>query len=195
MKTMLRGALVGLLMLGTVGAAPALAEHKPGCTSRGNAGNNSNNATYSGSAPDAVADDSQGAPGDKVKMHGCGYQSVSNVDFDLNSDPIRLGSTTTDANGSFDVELTIPANAPVGRHTITATGVDPSGRAKVESVAYTVVAASAAQRNAQTTRSGTLPRTGSTTSTVPLVAGSTVLLGVGAVLVIAARRRKESSPA
>ena len=180
MKLVTRVVAVGLFLVGGVGAGPALADHKPGCTNQGNAGGNS--ANYAGAAADLVADDSQGSPGDKVKLHGCGYNANSNVDVDLNSAPLRMASTTTDTNGAFDVEVTIPAGAPVGRHTITATGTDPQGRPKVESVAYTVVAAAGAPS------SGALPRTGS--STVPLVAGSTALLALGALLVIVARRRR-----
>lgn len=181
--------ILSVLLLGTVGVGSASAEHKPACRSQGNEGNNSQNAQYSGSAPDTVASDSQGEPGDKFRMHGCGYNESSEVQFEMNSAPISLGRTTTDALGAFDVELTIPANAPLGRHTITASGTAPDGRAKVESVAFTVVAAAAANN-----RSGqTLPRTGSDTSTVPLVAGSTALIGAGAVLVIVARRRREQA--
>lgn len=187
MKMIIRTLLPALLVVTVVGFQPASALHKPGCANSGNLGGNS--ANYTGSNSDVVADSSQGAPGEKVKLHGCGYRANSNVDFHLNSAPIFLGKTTTNASGAFDAEVTIPANAPVGRHTITATGLAPNGSAKVESVPFTVVAAQAAGRPAA---AGTLPRTG-TSSTVPLVAGSTALLGLGTVLVIAARRRRLAS--
>jgi LPXTG-motif cell wall-anchored protein len=183
MKITLRALALAMLMIVGVGltATPASADH---CRSRGNAGNNA--ATYSGAQSDIGADKSQGRPGDRARVHGCGFNPSTRYTVDFNSTPVRLAEGTTDANGAFDIEVTIPADASVGRHTITATGTDPQGRAKVESVAFTIVTpAQAANAGAGAT---TLPRTG--TSTVPLIAGSTVLVGLGAVLVIAARRRR-----
>jgi LPXTG-motif cell wall-anchored protein len=185
MTALWRALLLSFLLVSTVFVGEASANHEPACTSRGNAGNNS--AQYNGSAPDVVADDSQGKGGDKVHMHGCGYNPSSAVKFELHSETMSLGQTTTDGNGTFDVDLTIPSNAPLGRHTITASGTAANGQPKVESVSYTVVPAAAANNRS----ARTLPRTGSDSSTVPLIAGSTVLIGAGAVLVIAARRRRE----
>lgn len=195
MKLIVRSMVLALLLVGVVGVHAASADHKPACRNQGNAGNRANErATYAGSAPDAVAGSSQGQPGSRARMHGCGFNPNSNVDFHLNSTPRFLSNTTTGAAGAFDVELAIPSDAPLGRHTITATGVDASGRAKVESVAFTVVKPAAAGRSAERARAeGELPRTGSNSSTVPMVLGSAALVGLGTVLVIGARRRRAVS--
>lgn len=195
MKFIFRTVLLTLVLTG-MGVQTAAATHKPGCTTSDGTTSDSTGTTsdgtgttsdsYSGSASEVVADDSQGETGDTITMHGCEYLPNSNVDFHLNSEPIYLGSTQTDANGTFNVVLTIPPNAPPGRHTITAAGLAPDGTPKIESVSYTVVDPGATQRP-----SAAIPRTGA--STLPLATASAALVAIGTILMVAARRRQPAA--
>lgn len=184
--------VAALVLVGLVGVHAATAEHEPGCTSGDSVGNNTDEGgSYAGSAPDVTVSTSQGSPGDGVRMHGCGFKPNSSVDFHLNSTPRFLRSTTTDTFGAFDVELVIPADATYGRHTITATGVDPSGSPKVESVAFAVVRPQAAR--AAEPRPAPISRTGTSSWTVPVVLGSAGAVALGTGLLLAARRRRSAT--
>ncbi|MBW3615828.1 MAG: hypothetical protein KY439_11055, partial [Actinobacteria bacterium] len=84
------------------------------------------------------------ARGESVTAAGAGYRPASRVDFTLNSEPIALGSATTDAAGAFEHRFTVPASAPLGSHTVTASGVDGSGATRVLSAALEVTGPAAA---------------------------------------------------
>ena len=132
---------------------------------------------------------SSASAGEAVTLAGAGYQPGSSVALTLNSKPISLGGAVADGNGAFTKVITVPAEAPAGRHTITAAGVDPAGAQFVLSAAFEVTDAKGAVAGAPASAGGqTLPRTG--TSTVLLVALSTLLIAVGAALVVTARRRR-----
>jgi hypothetical protein len=45
----------------------------------------------------------------------------------LKSDPVELGTFTTDASGTLATNVTIPADAPAGYHTLHLVGTTPSG--------------------------------------------------------------------
>lgn len=51
----------------------------------------------------------------------------SAVQIILYSDPINLGTYTTDSQGSLHAEITIPESVPVGYHTVSVTGTSYSG--------------------------------------------------------------------
>lgn len=133
---------------------------------------------------------SSAAPGGTVRIQGNGFQPNSALQLILRSDPVTLGSTTSDALGEFNVVLTIPANTPPGNHTLSAEGINPSGSPRVLSMAL-VVAPAVAVSAAGT--ADALPRTG--TSSVPLVVGAVLFLGVGAFLLVAARKRRRPAAA
>lgn len=89
-------------------------------------------------------------------------------------------SATTNAGGSFTASVTFTR---VGANTITATGVDPSGRTRTLSAVVYVTAASSGPGNGGSPGGGSLPNTGSDLRLPLLLGGVLVLLGGGAVVV------------
>ena len=61
-------------------------------------------------------------PGDEVLIVGSGMAPNAPASVDLHSDPVHLADLVTDANGTFAVVVTIPADTPPGDHRIVVTG-------------------------------------------------------------------------
>lgn len=170
--------IIGLALTGSLWAPSAWSQSEAECDP----------AETGGYAPDecsATVSDSEVESDGTVIVSGTGFMPGSEVELVLRSDPISLGSVTTDADGSFTKRVRIPASASPGRHTITATGVDRSGAPRVLSVVVTVV------RTADATPSAAPPRTGA--DPAPWVVGGVALLVAGGGGLILARRRR--SPA
>lgn len=68
--------------------------------------------------------------GDTVTLTGAGLPPNTPFLIQLFSDPVTLGTTTTDALGAFRIVVTIPADTPAGLHTIVITG--PGGVPRLE---------------------------------------------------------------
>jgi LPXTG-motif cell wall-anchored protein len=138
--------------------------------------------------------DTTPTPGQSITLTCGTYVAGSTVTFTFFSAPVTLGSATADANGVVTATVTIPADATLGEHTITATGPAAAGGTLTNSVGITVVGAG--QAGAGTfvpgTFTGALPRTGNDSS-LPLARAGALLLAVGGVLVLAARRRRAES--
>jgi hypothetical protein len=81
--------------------------------------------------------------GHDVKLHGTGYMPNSLVSVIIYSTPQVLTAVQTDASGSFDVTVTVPAGLANGHHTLVAAGVDPSGQTRYMNLAITVTAGKA----------------------------------------------------
>jgi len=111
-------------------------------------------------------------PGEPFTVTGDGCAPGADVTFAI--DGQAAGSTTADSSGNFSKTLTAPA-AP-GTHSVTATC-----GARVLSLEITV----------QASTTTPLARTGSN-STVPMTSIALVLLAVGGLLVLMARRRGAS---
>jgi len=58
------------------------------------------------------------APGDKIVVSGSGTLPEAGVFVELHSDPIALGSTTVADDGTFSLTVSIPKNAPAGKHNL-----------------------------------------------------------------------------
>jgi LPXTG-motif cell wall-anchored protein len=104
-----------------------------------------------------------------------------------------FGTTTAadvDGNGNASEQVTVPQGTAPGRQTATFRCSD----GKTVDVAFTVVAAAAAGpgRGQQPDRRGALPRTGAD-QIVPLTITGVALVGIGAGIVVASRRRRETS--
>jgi len=101
-----------------------------------------------------------------------------------------FGTTTpadVDGNGNASKSVTVPAGTAPGRQTATFRCSD----GKTVDVAFTVVAAAAAGPGR-----GQLPQQLSTTGSeqlVPLTITGVALVGIGAGIVVASRRRRETS--
>ncbi len=144
------------------------------------------------------------APAQQMELVAKGFQPGETVAFYLHSEPMFLGTAVADANGVARLMATIPAGAPVGTHTVIATGgttgrwatlsvtlavpvetpvavpvVNPVAPAAPVAAAPVVVADAPAVGD-------TLAVTGSQTG--PLMAGAWLLLLAGGALLIVARR-------
>ena len=83
-------------------------------------------------------------PGDKVIVNGSGTLPGATVFVELHSTPIALGSTQVAENGTFRLVVTIPRNAPLGKHSLYA-GLGMGGGLIAETdVAITVAAVAGA---------------------------------------------------
>ena len=73
-------------------------------------------------------------------MTGTGFAPSSPVSLTLHSDPVEVGTATTDDTGSFTAEVTVPAATEAGDHTVVAAAESPAAEA---SAPLTVTAAPA----------------------------------------------------
>lgn len=80
-------------------------------------------------------------PGDKVVVSGEGTLPGATVVVELHSDPISLGKTPVANDGSFRIVVTIPKNAPLGKHSLYAGLGMGGGLIDEADVAITVAAA------------------------------------------------------
>ena len=104
----------------------------------------------------------------------------STVTLVVYSTPTVLNSLVTEVNGSFDANVTLPADLPEGPHTLVATGVDPTGRTWTLTQGITTRGAD----TGSTAHAGDSSRT-----TVPAI-GGLVALAVGISLTLVGRRRR-----
>jgi len=119
--------------------------------------------------------DTEVVPGEAITFSGGGYAANSNIDIELRSTPVQLGSTTADDVGNFSVEVVIPLDTPPGQHELAAIGIDPDGNPLTTVLPITVVATGGASGGSGGS-GGTLPTTGSDI-------GRSVGLGLGLILV------------
>ena len=107
------------------------------------------------------------------------FKAGTTVRFTRFSDPVVLGSAVADASGVAVLDATIPADTTAGSHRIEATGTGSTN------VSLTVAT------DILVTRPGSsaIPQTGSN-DTVPLATTGAVILAVGGLLVLVARRRR-----
>lgn len=146
---------------------------------------------------------------ESVTADGGGYRPGSQVNVTFNGVPV--GTATADSSGAFSLVFKVPAGTAPGAYRVLATGIDPNGEPYQLSGILQVVASEpdgsgngggsgdgndngngngngAGDDNGGSKASGPIPRTG-TTPAAPVAAGL-ALLAAGAVLLVAARRRK-----
>jgi alpha-L-fucosidase len=121
------------------------------------------------------------AAGDIVTVTGSGFEP--NFETIIEFDSVQVGTATTDATGAFGVQVTIPADADDGPHTISAV-CDSSG-----TISATDVTVSSTSATPTTTGGGPLPRTGTDSKPLLVVGAIAVLVGIAFVLVSKRRRR------
>lgn len=116
------------------------------------------------------------------------YLGNVTVDLELNSDPIFLASATSGADGLLhDVPFVVPQQAELGQHTVRSVGPGADVGTLVLNAPLTVVGAGGGQQAIRSGGGGSLAFTGS--DNMWLVWLALILLTVGTVLVMAARRR------
>ena len=64
--------------------------------------------------------------GGSTGIGGTCFARNTAISLTLFSDPVNLGTVTSDANGNFSVTVTVPRSVPVGAHTLTAAGAGQS---------------------------------------------------------------------
>lgn len=120
-------------------------------------------------------------PGGDVTISGDGFAPGATISFELQSDPISLGSTEADASGAFTATVTIPSSVEPGTHMIVASGESASGGVRVLSVEVTVTGEG-------DEAGGELPVTGASGAAV-LVGLALLAISAGTLVVRAARRK------
>ena len=113
--------------------------------------------------------------GGTLEVTGRGFGGGEDVTITLHSDPIRITEVTADGTGAFRVQVTIPASAEVGDHTLVAEGA-ASGLSAQASLTVT-----AADPSDLAGTGGTIP--------VALLLTVLVLLIAGGALILVRRRR------
>ncbi len=132
--------------------------------------------------------------GDSVPLRAEGLPAATEYSIVLHSDPVVLGTVTTDADGAFAISVVIPAETPAGAHTIA---VESSDGTAVVSLAITVSADGTVVVDPVDTTTavttGAAVNTGGTvsgTSALPWIGLSAVgVVALGSVAFIAYRRR------
>src|SRR5262245_17845265 len=172
---MIKGLIAAVALAVVAMAAPAGAQQYPPAV---------NSLTISDTTP---------TPGQTISIECRTFATGSTATVTLFSDPVVLGSAIADAAGVFALQATIPADTPLGHHTITAEGTAPDGSPLSLSVSLTVVPAQAGAGAGN--GNGNLPRTGSDSS-IPLAKLGLGMLAIGGIATaIAAKRRKAAAAA
>jgi titin len=82
------------------------------------------------------------AAGAVTTLTGSGYAAHTTVTVTMFSAPKRLGTTTTDGTGAFQVRVTVPVGYS-GGHTLVAAGLSPTGTVRYLNLPVTLPAAGA----------------------------------------------------
>lgn len=168
--------LTGLLaLLFTLAAAPASAQD------------------YPPDAPTAAVSDTTVAPGEPITITSEGWLPGSEVTITFESEPQVLATVQTGGDGAFTTQVTVPADATPGEHTLRLSGLDPDGQPRTVAIALTVPGAAGDDAAAGVTPSPRLPATG--TDALLAVGAAVGLVGVGAAAVAVARRRSRAPAA
>jgi hypothetical protein len=80
------------------------------------------------------------AAGDRYAVSAGGFAPDSPGLANLRSDPVHVGSFTADHTGLAQVDVTIPADTPLGPHELELAGIAPDGSARSVMIPITVVA-------------------------------------------------------
>ncbi|MGP6169848.1 hypothetical protein ACTU6V_01415 [Microbacterium sp. A204] len=118
--------------------------------------------------------------GGKVAVSGADFAPGAEIVFELRSTPVRIGSATVAADGSFTASLTIPAETPAGAHTLAA--ILPDG---TEVTAALTVTAAASDVGPGAGDDGTTGSGGSASGDIATTGADSTALIAGAVLLLA----------
>ena len=89
------------------------------------------------STPALTVEPSTVEAGKTIAVTGTGFAPESAVTLTLHSEPVEVGTATTDASGAFTATVTVPATTEAGAHTLVASTATPLAEA---SAALTVTA-------------------------------------------------------
>ncbi|WP_081710264.1 S8 family serine peptidase [Arthrobacter sp. 35W] len=148
------------------------------------------NGNGNGNGPKGTSSAASVQAGSPLTVSGEGFPAGMAATVTLHSDPVQLAAVTTSAEGAFAVDTIVPANTPAGEHTIVLLAADGS----TFSIPLTVTAADAAGGgDAGVSAQGSLAATGASALTPLLIAGASVLVVAGVLLLVLRRRRADGS--
>ncbi len=128
-------------------------------------------------------------PGQKVTLRGTGFLPGATIELLVYSTPISVGTAVAGPDGTFLVEVTLPADLGVGTHHLVATGVDANGNVRNLVIEVQVTASGATTvTQAQVADEEGLAYTGADVA-VPAI-GGLAALAIGGGLVVVGRRRR-----
>lgn len=194
--------LGALIAFGGISLAAGSADAKTGCPK--DKGNGHGNQYPPGQCK-AETDRSTVVPGQTLAVWGDGFRPGATVQFFLHSTPASLGSAVAGSSGRASMMATIPGSTSLGAHFISL--YDAAGdrylTANIEVVSassgdvVTGGTQSGTSSGSQPTQpsgnsSGILATTGAG-PLVPLVGGGAALVGLGAMTLLAARRRRSDA--
>ena len=78
------------------------------------------------STPAVTVEPSNVEAGKNVTVKGTGFAPESTVTITLHSEPVEVGTATTDASGDFTATVTVPATTEAGDHTVVAASNTPT---------------------------------------------------------------------
>lgn len=151
---------------------------------------------YPPEAPAVTVSETTVVAGQPLDVNGDGWLPDSEVTFTFFSVPVVLGTSRVNANGAFTSQVTIPADATPGPHTLQTSGLNRAGVATNVNLVLNVVAAAPASTArppsgaAVTPSPRTLPRSGGEAFVALLAAAG--LMAVGSAAVVVARRRSHA---
>jgi LPXTG-motif cell wall-anchored protein len=129
------------------------------------------------------------APGEKVTIIGDGFKPGSTATIIIYSEPQVLETVLVGPDGSFRVEIEVPAGLPAGQHSLVASGIAPDGSERFIRMNVTVDADGTATIDGNGDGvDDTLAYTGAE-PLVPALLGAGALVGGGALLFVSRRRR------
>ncbi len=125
--------------------------------------------------PAANVNLAQVAAGDQVTVFGTNFPANTPLALDMFSDPVALGSASSDADGSYSVLVTIPAGTAPGAHDIVVSGGGVQASTKI-----TVVPEPATAARGFLARTGSNPESLFWLAFLGVVIGATLLSHPGA---------------
>ncbi|WP_127791969.1 Ig-like domain-containing protein [Agromyces sp. LHK192] len=140
-------------------------------------------------APYLAIDTVNTVPGGTVQVTGANFGDGEEVELELHSTPVALGTVTAGADGSIAFTATIPTTTPTGSHHVVAVLADGSTiEVPIEVSAAPVATAGSATASTGNAAAG-LASTGFDGLTASVIALATMLLGGAAIAVTMLRRR------
>lgn len=134
-------------------------------------------------------------PGEEFTLSGSGFAAGEQVDVELRSDPLVVGSLDADADGAIAGTLTVPVAAPAGDHQLVAVGATSGVTATLDVQVTALDAAPAAgvavAAGSDDPPSGWLASTGATVGWT--VGAAALLVAAGTALLLARRRRSAAT--
>ncbi len=127
--------------------------------------------------------------GSAIEVVGAGFPASTPVRVELHSDPVVLGTATTDASGALRLAAVVPASTPAGAHEVVATAGSVTARAPL-TVTSSGGATTPGSGPGTGSQSGDLATTGADAAwLLPVAIGAGVLLAAGLALLLRRRAR------